>query len=607
MKNIYKYLIMVIVVSSTVFYSCETTDLDLLENPNTLSKADPNLLLNRIQVEYWSSMANFNDNGGALARVDYFFGRNYEENLGPDTMNGPWGNLYSDMMPDIAAIEALHNPPDKDYSFHLGISKTMQAHLLMMLVDFIGDIPYTQAGNPNEYPEPSVDDGQSVYTAALALLDEAKTLLDGASGGTATDLYYQGDADKWIKFINTLKMRADLTVGNYQAVVDATGVIESSADDFQFSFGTNELQPDTRHPDYEQDYRPDGANIYQSHWLINLMIGDAEEWRALGHPFGSWDGTNTPINDPRRRYYFYRQNWNTPGNFSLMVHSAVGSLEFPDAFGVDNANGESLQCTLQLVPSHYEFTPDEYIWCSMPLGYWGRIHGNDEGIPPDNFTRTAVGVYPAGGSFDNQVDIPEYASGSGVSNIPHGAVGLGNGAGGAGIEPIMLASYVDFMKAEASLALGNAAAAATYMEAGMSKSISKVMSFGSLDGSADLSLAPDEDAVGDFIEAKIDEFNNADLTTGVDGFGFPVAKDKFDLLGEQYFVALYGGAADAYNFIRRTGYPRTLSRNVEADPGRFPRSLKYPGSEIVANPNIHQKSDLSTQVFWDNGVLNPAN
>ena len=58
------------------------------------------------------------------------------------------------------------------------------------------------------------------------------------------------------------------------------------------------------------------------------------------------------------------------------------------------------------------------------------------------------------------------------------AVGLGKGGAGAGIDPIYLASYVDFMKAEAYLALGNSTDAATHYEAGMTKSIAKVLKIG---------------------------------------------------------------------------------------------------------------------------------
>jgi len=41
--------------------------------------------------------------------------------------------------------------------------------------------------------------------------------------------------------------------------------------------------------------------------------------------------------------------------------------------------------------------------------------------------------------------------------------------------------------------------------------------------------------------------------------------------------------------------------------GTFPRTILYPNGEIVANPNITQRTDLNTLVFWDAGETNPAN
>ena len=83
-----------------------------------------------------------------------------------------------------------------------------------------------------------------------------------------------------------------------------------------------------------------------------------------------------------------------------------------------------------------------------------------------------------------------------------------------------------------------------------------------------------------------------------------VKKDKMDILGEQYFVAMYGGANDAWNFMRRTGHPRTVSRGLmdNNESGAFPRTGTYPSSEISANPNILQRQDNNTLVFWDSGT-----
>jgi hypothetical protein len=628
MKKLYKFLLISVLSSITLFYSCDTLELEQLTSPNALStdQADPDLLLNSIQLSYRGSQRTFQANSAELGRISYMFGRNYLDNYGDGTLGGPWNSFYSNNLPNLQAIAALNEDPAKDYSYHLGMAKTMQAHTLMQLVDFLGDIPFSEAGQPFEFPKPKVDNDESVYNAAIAMLAEAKTHFEaasipGASGiGTGTDLFYKGDASKWIKLVNTLQMRANLTTKNYAAVVSATNVIETAEDDFQFNYGTNVLSPDTRHPNYGSDYTDSGANIYQSNWLMSQMIGS--------FPFGDFSGST----DPRRRYYFYRQSFNAPGNMSIFrdIEGRFGPAGAAYLYNGDG-NGETLSCSLQDAPLHMQFTPDEEIWCSMPVGYWGRVHGNDEGTPPDGFTRTAVGVYPSGGSFDGYPDaapfIAHYEQEDGsittdssgeyigyvasINFLYNQAVGLGDGGGGEGIDPIYLASYVDFMKAEANLALGDATAAATHLEAGMTKSIAKVQSFGALDSGADFSQAPGSvdfpNTVTDFITGKVAEFNAASTTTALDGTGFPTDKDKMDILGEQYFIAMYGGAGDAYNFIRRTGYPRTLARSLDSNPGPFPRTVLYPGSEVSANSNILQKLDLNTTVFWDTGVVNPAN
>lgn len=618
MKKLYKFLLISVLSSVTLFYSCDTIELEQLTSPNALSpdQADADLLLNNIQLTYRSSQRRFQGVSADLGRIDYMFGRNYLENYDDGTLNGPWNSYYSSNLPNLNAIAAIDAAnPDKDYSFHLGVAKTLQAHTLMQLVDFLGDVPFSEAGNPSEFPKPSVDDDAAVYAGAIAMLAEAKVHFTTTSGaGTATDLYYNGNPAKWIKLVNTLQMRANLTTGNYLAVTTATNVIENSEDDFQFQYGTNVLAPDTRHPNYSSDYTDSGANIYQSNWLMNTMVPG----------FGDFSSAT----DPRRRYYFYRQVWRTPGTTGLFrdINGRFGPVGGAYTDGSD-PNGETLSCSLQDAPTHLQFTPDEDIWCNLNLGYWGRTHGNDEGTPPDNFTRTAVGVYPAGGSFDAYPDAAPFiahftqADGSitpddsgtyigytaSIKFLYNQAVGLGDGGGGNGIDPIYLASYVDFMKAEANLVLGNIDIAANHFEAGMTKSITKVQSFGALDATANTSEAPDAITVAGFIADKVAEFDAASVTTSLDASGYPTAKDKMDLLGEQYFIAMYGGAGDAFNFVRRTGYPRTLARSIDPNPGTFPRTVLYPSDEVSANGNILQRQDLNTTVFWDAGVINPAN
>jgi len=592
MKKINKYFIAFLSVFA-LLQGCESTDLDKLNDPNILGpeQADPTLLFNSIQLNFRSAVTTFNNLGGQLSRIDFMFGRVYRENFSPSTLNGPWNNLYSGIMPDLAAIENLNG--DGSLNFHVGASKAMQAHVMMLLVDFMGDIVWSEAGNPAEFPSPTLDDGQAVYQAALTLLAEAEGLMTD-NNNIVLDMYFSGDASKWRKYINTLQMRAALTLGDYPAVIAAADVIETAADNMAFEYGTNELEPDNRHPDYIGDYSATGAGGYRSNWLMSLMAGTS--------------GDNTGDDDPRRRYYFYRQSEYTPGNGTpLYLDGAPSIYTYPESLTGTNEDSETLVCSTQAIPVHLEFTPAENYWCSVRLGYWGRNHGNAEGIPPDGFQRTASGVFPAGGRFDDNPDYVDYNTTTEETTLWGAGVGVGLGAGGAGVEPIILSSYVEFWRAEAYLMQSNAALASTHFSQGIDESIAYVETFGSRDGNADLTMAPDETKITDFIADMTGTFDAAAVTTTLDGDGFPVAKDKMDLLGEQFFIAMYGGGADAYNFIRRTGYPRTIARSIESNPGPFPRSLFVPDAETSSNNNVNQKQDLEVRVFWDQGVTNPAN
>jgi hypothetical protein len=553
MKNYLKYISMVLFAGLT-FTACETTDLDLRVSPNDLAadQADPNLLLNSIQLAYASNMDVISDLGAELTRIDYMFGRDYFNNYPANTFNQVWSRTYSSgfndsgnedvqvgMFTNINTLEAIDAESDTDYSFHLGVSKTLQAHMLMLLVDYLGEAAVSQASNPDEFPAPTLDDGAFVYAVALGLLDEAEDLLSGSPLTLgATDLFYGGDTSKWLKLVNTLRLKAYATTddaANFNAVIAGGNFISSADDDFEFQYGTSELQPDTRHPDYATDYTPSGAGIYQSNWLMELMLNN---------------------DDPRIRYYFYRQTDATPG--------ADG----------EPANEETLACSLAVPPQHYQ--DGGFTYCSVPNGYWGRSHGNDEGTPPDNFFRTAVGVYPAAGRFDDS---------------SFETVGLGLGGGGAGIEPIILSSYVDFWRADMA---ANDADRATFFRSGLEKSIAKVQSFGSLDPDADLSVAPTEAEVTAYIDGIIADFNTA---TG---------DDKENIFAEQYFTTLFGGATEAYNYYRKTGYPTTVLPNWELDPGPFPRTFLYPQNEVVTNPSLTQKQTLTQQVFWDTNPASPT-
>lgn len=552
MKKINKIQILLVLLLGITFTSCETTDLDLLNDPNeiTIENGDLERYMVAIQVDYANFAEAMGRNGAQLTRLEQMGSASYANAFDPASTNFEWGLAYQGMFSDIKNAEEL--AMELEANKHIGVMKVLKASTLMILVDYFGDVPFSEATNLAEFPNPNADDDASVYAAAIAMLDEGISFLNQEGLGLEDDFYYANDFDKWIKLANTLKMNAyvntRLVDGNAQssfnAIVNSGNYISSTDDDFQFTWDiVNNASIDSRQPGYAADYTSAGASRYRSNWLMDEMLYD---------------------NDPRRRYYFYRQNDCTPSGLG------VNGEQCP-------ADPGSLFCSTDSRPAHY---PGSMVFCWVDAGYWGRDHGFGGGIPPDSFARTVVGVYPAAGQFDDD----RFTS-----------IGLGTGGQGAGITPIMLASWSHLMISEMNLVSGNVGGANTAMQMGMELSIAKAMSFGSKDPEGDLSYAPSADDVSEYISSTGNAFANAANNS-----------DRWEIFSLQHLKAHYGNGSDGYNMYRRTGYPLSLQFHIESSPGNFVRSFLYPADEANTNSNIQQKSNVDGQVFWDNNPSSPG-
>lgn len=542
-----RYILKLSFATLLVFFmsSCENAlELEgLLSDPNavTADKAELDLVYNRVVLDFRNFAYNAGNISMPLVRMRHMFGPLYINSVSPTTFDGLYTNAYSNLIPDIDLIIDLSTPDALNTIS--GSVKVMKAYILFTLVDFFGDIPFSEAFQGVENPSPAADDDESVYTAALGILDEAISELKSPKGAPANDLYYGGDAGKWLKFANTLKLRYYVQtrlVNNNVSAVNALmdQVISSSSDDFEFNYGNERDNPNSRHPDYNASYEVGGGD-YMSNYYMWQMFAEKE------------------TEDPRIRYYFYRQD-------------------------CDETNEDLF--TLDCVPLPYPFhwTPG-FPFCTATLydenytGYWGRTHGNEDGIPPDGEKRTLWGLYPAGGRFD--ADDCVSAKEGGV-----------DGATGQGIAPIMLASWVDFLKAEAVITMGANGDAAALLESGIRKSIAKVMGFSSR-STVDPNFVPGDDQIEAYVAEVLADFNAAD------------ADGQLQILMTEFRLAAHGNGLDIFNGYRRTGKPSGMQPTRTVDPGPFPRTFWYPSSYVDRNAKATQRSDLNTQVFWD---TNPA-
>ncbi len=562
MKKIINHLSLVVsVLFMLLVNGCETTDLDLIQNPNLLLEEEASVdgFINSIQVDFGRLIASLEVEASEAVRILNMDGLNYQNAFEPERFDNEWEEAYQKILKDIRTMMPLAEEAGQFY--HIGMAQVIEAYIMLTLVDFFGDVPYSEAFQSANNFNPGVadDGGLSIYQSAIGLLDNAIINFSrtDVSLQPTNDLFYGGESwDSWIKAANSIKLKIYVATRNVESFNSVTGFnaiinepgsyIIDNSEDFQFQWGTSFINPDTRHPNYVSDYTPSGANTYMSNWYMDYM-----QSHKVGNGNASFEGP-----DPRMKYYFYRQE------------------------AVVSTSPSIVDCSGSARPGHYRIT-DPY--CSLENGYWGRDHGDNAGIPPDSQRRTTFGVYPAGGKFDDD-----------SFNV---IASISEGAAGAGITPIMTASWVDMMRAEMALIANDLPNARAFLESGIAKSFAKVRTFGVLDASADLSTAPSVD----FDAAYVREVGQLFDAAATDG-------DRMDLLGAEYFVTLWGNGIDAFNFYRRTGRPSTLQPNRAPQPGSFFRTFLYPTFFSTRNSSAPTRQGVAVdQVFWDTGTTLLAN
>ncbi|MEL6925149.1 MAG: SusD/RagB family nutrient-binding outer membrane lipoprotein, partial [Bacteroidota bacterium] len=451
MKFINKFLLIAALLFSVS--ACEMTELEeLLDNPNAVTpeQAGVDFLYNSIQLNFAGAFSSTWGPGAFFSRMGNpgGGGLSYRSAYPATSQNGIWNIAYAGLFPDIDALIALGEQRGLDV--HVGSVKIMKAYVLTLLVDLMNDVPLSQALQGTDVISPAPDAAADVYAAAEALLDEAIAGISGSSAtGPSNDFYYGGDGSKWVTLAKTLKLRLYNTTrlvdsgaaGKINALLADGDLIDDVSEDFQALYGQSRNNPNSRHPFYNNSYEANDGT-YQSNYFMWLMTGD------------KLDENDAPVRDPRARYYFYRQ---VRSSYDQDVN--VYSCIFAETSNEEDINNAK--------PAHYVANGSRTPFCVLPGGYYGRDHGNGSGIPPDGFIRTVYGLYPGGGKFDDD------SFGSTQNNGT-------DGGQGQGIEPIMLSSYVDFMRAEAALTLGTSDDPRTLLESGIQKSMDKVVSFESL-------------------------------------------------------------------------------------------------------------------------------
>lgn len=126
-----------------------------------------------------------------------------------NTFNNYWNfGIYGGVLKDGRDLIDIATEAGQPY--YVGIGKILQAEAFGRLTASFGDIPFSDALLGTESLKPAFDTQEQVYDGVQRLLDEGIAELSKAAvaGGPAgDDLFFGGDAAKWIMTAHALKAR----------------------------------------------------------------------------------------------------------------------------------------------------------------------------------------------------------------------------------------------------------------------------------------------------------------------------------------------------------------------------------------------------------------
>lgn len=263
MKNIFKYINLLIVV--LLLTSCDDF-LDVNVDPNNPTVVTPDLVL-PVAQKYTANLIQASDGGGRRANtIGNMMMYNWSQSDGfawyPDEFkynvtSSFYATIFSNSYTQALKQYQILTQLDETFDYYKAIGMIMKAYHFQLLVDFYGDIPYSEALLRKDNATPIYDEASFVYGDLIVQLTAAINLIKNTTSTVepgADDVMFGGDMTEWIKFANTVALRIAVRSSNGAAIA-AT-----------FAEGTGFITTDVLvNPGYSQDEGKQNPlwNLYQ--------------------------------------------------------------------------------------------------------------------------------------------------------------------------------------------------------------------------------------------------------------------------------------------------------------------------------------------------------
>jgi len=214
--------------------------LDVNVDPNNPTEVAPALILpvgQTYTATYITSSRYANHFGGMMmANWSESYGFSwYDEEFRYSVTTNFYGRLfdypYSNALKQYHDFERLGD----EYIRYKAVGNIMKAFHFQMLVDFYGDVPYTEALQRGGNATPKYDKAEDIYKDLIVKLDSSIAMLNRAETMDAVqdldgDMMFGGDVMTWKKFANTLKLRIIVRAGHTSVIDGASEIAKIEAE-----------------------------------------------------------------------------------------------------------------------------------------------------------------------------------------------------------------------------------------------------------------------------------------------------------------------------------------------------------------------------------------
>lgn len=217
-----------IFLSSLLVVSCKKNITELNENPTRPTSVSSANLFTNAEVNLADVMASTNVNNNNFR----LFVQHWTETIYRDetryNLNGRsipdrwWATFYRDVIQDLTEssrlVESESGVPYRLSAAEIKNRKAINEILIVysyyVLLSSFGNIPYTEALDI-ENLQPKYDDASQVFNSISGRLDAALAAIDpSAPAYGQADVIMHGDADGWIRFGNSLKMKMGMLIAD---------------------------------------------------------------------------------------------------------------------------------------------------------------------------------------------------------------------------------------------------------------------------------------------------------------------------------------------------------------------------------------------------------